>query len=724
MKHYYTILLSFLITIPAMAQHKISGKVTDMQQRPLAGANIYIKGTFDGATSAQDGSFSFTTSENGRQVLVASLLEYQPDSMTIQITSAVTEQKIVLHKAINKLNAVTISAGSFSISDKSRNTMLTPLDIVNIAGAGADPMNALRTLPGAQRVPDQTGLFVLGGTGEETKAFIDGMVVQHPFYSATPEIGSRGRFNPFLFKGTVFSSGGYSAQYGGALSAAVILDSRDLPEQSSATLGISSVGLSGGIDCLSKNKKASYGGSMSYANLWPYFKLVSQKQDYTLAPFDWNGDFNFRVKTSSTGMLKFYGYGDYNKIRFGTTDINDPNRSNLFGLTNGNAYANLSYNESVGKNKDWRLYIGSSYNINTDWIHSGAKEKTGPTISDTAITDFTQLSEQKIMLTHPIGLLSSIRGGIAYQYETDRLSYQEYKASLNDNYTAAFLESDIYLTSHLVARVGARGEYSSLLDQYNLAPRVSLAYQLGQATQLSAAWGDFYEKPENRYLLMKPNLDFMKATHYILDFQHVKEDYTWRVELFYKKYNNLLKTAPDTATNGGGYARGIELFWRDKHTIKNGDYWISYTYLDTKRNYLDYPYQVQPSYAAKNTLNIVYKQFIPSIMTNLSATYSFVSGRPYYNPNRTENEYMADRTPALNTLSFSTAYLIKGKKTFTVLVFSVSNVLGNKQVYGYSYSNDGSKRQEITSPARRFFFIGAFFSFGIDRSQDIIDNNL
>lgn len=177
-------------------------------------------------------------------------------------------------------------------------------------------------------------------------------------------------------------------------------------------------------------------------------------------------------------------------------------------------------------------------------------------------------------------------------------------------------------------------------------------------------------------------------------------------------------------TTGGGYAKGIELFWRDRKTIKNGDYWISYTYLDTKRNYMDYPYSVQPPFASKHTLNVVYKQFIPAVMTNLSATYTFASGKPYFNPNKPEAEFMTDKTPDLNTLALNVAYLIQGKKTFTVLVFSVSNVLGSNQIYGYHYSKDGSERQAITAPAKRFFFIGAFLSFGIDRSQDVINNNL
>ena len=78
-------------------------------------------------------------------------------------------------------------------------------------------------MPGAQQIGEQEGLFVRGGTGEETKQFIDGTLVNNPYYTSVPDIATRGRFSPFLFKGTVFSTGGYSALYGQALSSAVIL---------------------------------------------------------------------------------------------------------------------------------------------------------------------------------------------------------------------------------------------------------------------------------------------------------------------------------------------------------------------------------------------------------------------------------------------------------------------------------------------------------------------
>ena len=66
----------------------------------------------------------------------------------------------------------------------------------------------------------------------------------------------------------------------------------------------------------------------------------------------------------------------------------------------------------------------------------------------------------------------------------------------------------------------------------------------------------------------------------------------------------------------------------------------------------------------------------------------------------------------------------KNAKTFLVLFASVTNVLNYNAVYGYNYSHDGSIKQAITPPANQFFFIGCFFSWGVDRSQDAINNNL
>ncbi len=212
---------------------------------------------------------------------------------------------IILKEEPNELKAVVVSAGTFEASDTKRATVLNPIDIVTTASANADITAAIRTLPGTQQIGENEGLFVRGGTAQESKAFIDGTMVNNFYLSTVPDIAQRGRFNPFIFKGTVFSSGGYSALYGQALSSVLILESVDIPDRSSASLGISTVGLSGGLQKLNKAKSASWGIGYSYTNLLPYFKVVKQKPDYFRVPQFHNIETNFRMKTSKTGMLKY-----------------------------------------------------------------------------------------------------------------------------------------------------------------------------------------------------------------------------------------------------------------------------------------------------------------------------------------------------------------------------------------------------------------------------------
>jgi hypothetical protein len=205
------------------------------------------------------------------------------------------------------------------------------------------------------------------------------------------------------------------------------------------------------------------------------------------------------------------------------------------------------------------------------------------------------------------------------------------------------------------------------------------------------------------------------------------------VEGFYKKYQDLVKTYPDYNNSGTGFAKGVELFLRDKKSIKDFDYWISYSYLDTKRDYLNYPGQLEPNFAAHHTASVVAKRFVTKWKAGFNVTYTYATGRPYYNfqLNTPDNKYViADqgRTRDFHNAGFSAEYLPSlGKpnaKIFIVLFASVTNVLGASQVYGYNYSYNGLIRQPITPPAKRFYFIGCFLSWGIDRSQDAINNNL
>jgi hypothetical protein len=164
--------------------------------------------------------------------------------------------------------------------------------------------------------------------------------------------------------------------------------------------------------------------------------------------------------------------------------------------------------------------------------------------------------------------------------------------------------------------------------------------------------------------------------------------------------------------SGDGFAKGFDVFWRDKQTLRYVDYWISYSYLDTKRNYRNFPVSATPAFAAKHTLSIVYKHFIPKLNLQTGFTYAVNSGRPYYNPNRPSAEYLTDYTKPYQNLSINGSYLTSVFKSFAVVVFSVTNVLGFNNVFSYRYSSDGTRREEVGPTSTRFVFIGMFINIG------------
>ena len=747
MKQLIILTILLLTGFQLMAQTNISGKIKDNKGRPLAGASITIKDSYDGTTSDSTGNFKFSTTEKGDHLLTVTILGYNSFEQKVSLTNAPLIINASLKETLDELKAVIVTAGSFAAGDNKRAAVLNSIDIATTAGSNADITAALKTLPGAQQVGEQEGLFVRGGTGYETKQFIDGTLVNNPYYTSVPDISTRGRFSPFLFKGTVFSTGGYSALYGQALSSALLLESIDLPERSEVDATISPLVVGAGTQHLAKNKKYSYGINYSYVNTVAYFNLIKQTPDYFKMPQFHNSDANFRIKTKSGGMIKYYTTFSYSQLGLRRPDIDSGYLKNAFGLTNRNWYNNVSWRENLGAG--WKMNLGLGFSTNSDDIsqqiqdqHNNPKQFANDVFwmnnKNFLLNRLQNLTQGKIVFDKKLGGISAFRFGTEYWYSYEKSIFNDTARKLIDNYNAVFAETDIYLTNDIAAKLGARFEHSSIINRSDIAPRVSLAYKTGKNAQVSVAYGMFYQKPENMQLLYTTNVGFTKATHYILNYQKMTTQQIFRVEAYYKKYDDLIKTVPlpnyySTYNNSGtGYAKGFELFWRDKKTFKNLDYWISYSYLDTKRNYLNYTEQLTPNFAAKHTASIVTKRFFTSIKTGFNFTYTYATGRPYYNfmLNNSSKYFLADqgKTKDYHTLNFSMNYVPSvGKpnaRTFIVLFASMSNVLGNNLVYGYNYSYNGMIKQPITPTANRFYFVGCFLSWGVDRTEDAINNNL
>ena len=693
------ILFSSLILIigASQAQTVISGSVKDGKAKVIAGVSIAIKNSYDGTSSDSTGKFNIKTTEKGEHWIIFSAIGFGTDSAKIYINSQSLQLNLILREKLNELNAVVISAGTFEASDSKKGVVLNSLDVATTAGAQADIFAALQTLPGTQPAAGENGLFVRGGSAAEANTYFDGMLIKNPFNTQLPDVASRGRFSTFLFKGTTFSAGGYSAVYGQALSAALILESKDLPAKTTTDISIMTVGL--GLDQTIKFKNSALTIGANYINLKPAFVAFKQDVDWQQEPKSEGGTVIYKVKTSNTGLLKAYAEYSNANVSLNTPNLNTQSNS-FFSNINKNFYSNVSHQD----------YIGSNWKINSAISTSSNKDNGLQAINKYGRRD--ELTQAKSTITRYIGTLSTIKFGADFMHSKRTEEWNGLSRNYSDNLTSVYAEGDYFISNALVARIGLRAEHSDYLNANNIAPRLSLAYKTGKASQVSLAYGQFFQNPEDQYLVLSQNLNFQKATHYMANFQKIADGQTFRIEGYYKKYSDLVKTNPSLNNNGFGYAKGVDLFWRDKKTFRGVDYWISYSYLDTKRDFRNYPIAATPEFGAKHSLNIVYKQFFTKLKSYVGATYSIASGRPYNNPNAAE--FMNERTKTFQNLSINVSYLTKIFGNYTVLYTSVSNLPGFKNEFGYNYSQDGNNRQAIEPAALRNVFVGLFITIGDD----------
>jgi hypothetical protein len=720
------ILLFFVVLILGLtkgysAQTIIKGTVKAENGEILQFARVFLKATFDGANTNKLGEFNFKTKKSGTQSLIVRFIGFQEYSKEFIIDTNQKEYTfdVILIEEPRLINDIVISAGTFEASDEKKQTVLKPLDIVTTPGAQADVVKALQTLPGASRVGEQEGLFVRGGSASETKAVIDGMIVQNPFFPSAPGVAAQSRFPPFLFKGTAFSTGGYSAQYGQALSSVLVLNTSDLNDESNCVLGANPAGIT--TSRLQKFEKGTIAFGANYLNLQPALALNPQNFDWAKAPQGGGTYLVSAYKPDDNTLWKTYL--NYSGSELGINFRNTENLSLLspFGIKNNNFYSLSTFRTISG---DWVIKGGVSYSTNIDNIglDTGKVNRADERIQLRLSATNSFSKSVNFTIGSEVQNYSFINNINFNSFQT-RLSFKEINPAL-------FAETEILLLQNLASRIGVRAEYSNILNDYSIAPRASLAYILNNDEQISFAYGLFFQNPDPNYLYANRNLTFERADHYILNYQIIKNKRTFRIETYYKNYASLVRELVPSSlpydpnnfrfpvfpsdNSGNGYAGGFDIFFRDEKSVEGLDYYVSYSYLDTRRLNRNLLFEITPAFAANHNFTSVIKYLVPIIDMNFGITYNYSSGRPYFNPNNdisNSKQYYTDRTPDFHNLSISLSKLLPVFGYTTVLYLALDNVTDRENVFGYFYSQNGQNRIPSSPPTFRSIFFGFVMFF-------------
>ena len=329
-----------------------------------------------------------------------------------------------------------------------------------------------------------------------------------------------------------------------------------------------------------KRKKNELTFKASHTNLEPYHLLVPQKINWNKAFQSLSGETVYRHSLKN-GLWKVYAAFDVSQFDFNRKTINStsPIRTDLI---NDNFYFNTSYNGFFGNN--WQIITGLSYGYSNNKIDLNL-DKVNNTEHATHIkTKFSKRFSDQLKLSFGTELFFT-------RFDEDFISGSDYfQSGFQEYLTATYVETDFLFSREFAMKLGFRGSYNDYLNEINVSPRISLAYKTGKNSQFSLAYGNFTQAPKADYLKFSDEFSSEKASHYILNYQYNKNRQILRMEAYYKNYRNLVTfdgehpgSDSHFSNSGNGVAKGLDIFWRDATTLKNLEYWISYSYIDTQR---------------------------------------------------------------------------------------------------------------------------------------------
>ena len=167
---YKTFLLLLLTTSSLWAQNtaELSGKITDKAtQKPLIGADIYLKELKKGANADAQGNYYLKGIPEGNYTIIGSYLGYQTFSRKIYLKGQ-ERLDISLKEQAEEISGVTVSGKSIAHQKKEESMPVTVIDMSNMRGTVSNVQDILAKTVGVT-------LRTSGGVGSSSRISVRGL---------------------------------------------------------------------------------------------------------------------------------------------------------------------------------------------------------------------------------------------------------------------------------------------------------------------------------------------------------------------------------------------------------------------------------------------------------------------------------------------------------------------------------------------------------------------
>lgn len=736
------ILLSLLLSSSfAFAETKtgsLTGTIKDAEtQETLIGVNVLLEGTDKGAATDIDGVFSIENVTAGVYVIEVRYIGYQTRRIPDVVigSNRVVQLDVELTMAAIESDEVVVM-GSFFSSGRDAQvsaTSFNPEELRRSPGAAQEFSRVLVNLPSvAARGETSQDIMVRGGSPIENGFYIDNIMVpsvQHFRQQGGNSNGPLGIVNGDLIADLEFFSGGFSARYGDRMSSISDIRYREgTRDRSRGDVGLNMAGFTGSFEGgIGTERRGSWmiSARRSYLDLIADAINAGGAPSYQDAQAKLVYDLNDRNKLTFLGI---YGgslfsqsitdaleYGDNQAVRAeneqGTAGFN---LQTLWA--NGYTNTSLSYSRRLTNNRAVDVDGGSdpfNIDLNEQWIN--LRSVSYLVLGDRHRLEFGADASAEIgNFNYFYGADFTATGGFQDDFNVD--------LGLNGFIGGVFASYKVQPFRRLTTSIGFRGDWNSYNEDFNLAPRLNLSYQLTNRMALNAAYGWFYQALP-RYLMSQneafEQLPTTRAVHITAGIDYMlTEDTKLTLEVFDKQYSDVPQLAAGSMLNdpsyvldnagmvydnlnsgGESWARGVEVLVQKK-LATNLYGMISGSYFRTR--YQDFRGIWRNRDFDNQYLVSVIGGYRPSSKWEFSARWTYQGGRPFTpldpvasaqaNDERFNmNQFQSDRMPAFHSMYLRGDRRFFYDRTNLIVFVEIWNAYNNDNIDSYYWNRTDQK---------------------------------
>lgn len=353
---YLCILLLTLGFLPAEAQVKVHGKVTDMQGDALEFVTVRVAGTAIGTNTGLDGTFKLScpTPANDTLTVVFTSIGYEELRRQLIHPKGDLALNVRLRNKSHDLTEVEVTDFRKQTSQMQHIDRESYKLAADASGGSVESM--LSTLAGVNSNNEMSSQYsVRGGTYDENSVYINGVEVYRPQLISSGQQEGLSIINPDMVGSIGFSTGGFGVEYGDKMSSALDITYRE-PEAFEGSVTGSLMGFSVAVGQSSRKFSQLHG--VRFKKNTSLLSSLETKGEYDPKFFDYQTNLNWKI--SPKFKASFLGNIAVNNYKFQPVD-----RETNFGTSSDAKQFKVFFD---GMEKDrFETYFGA---LNLTYKHS------------------------------------------------------------------------------------------------------------------------------------------------------------------------------------------------------------------------------------------------------------------------------------------------------------------------------------------------------------------